>query len=189
MSGKENLEELVERVKQGDISAFGRIYDRMFDKVYGYVYRQVGKRAEAEDITSGVFLSAFEKIGGFTWQGAGFNAWVFRIAHNSVIDHYRKQGMPFYEVDVADELLEHPAGADIEDIIDTAWKEEELYAAIDDLPEEQKQVILLRLMVNFSNREIGEVISKSEGAVKALQHRAMNNLRKILAADGELEDG
>jgi len=182
------LEELVERVKQGDISAFGRIYDRLFDKVYGYVYRQVGKRAEAEDITSGVFLNAFEKIGGFTWQGAGFNAWIFRIAHNSVIDHFRRQGRPFFEIEAVEETLEQPA-AGLEEMIDTAWEEEELYAAIDDLPDEQKQVILLRLMVNLSNREIGEVLSKSEGAVKALQHRAMTNLRKSLAGSRRNEDG
>lgn len=189
MNGKADLEQLVERVKQGDISAFGRIYDTMFDQVYGYVYRQVGRRAEAEDITSGVFLSAFEKINGFTWQGAGFNAWVFRIAHNSVVDHFRRQGRPVFTADLEEELLEHPAGADVEEIIDTAWKDDELYAAIDDLPDEQKQVILLRLMVNFSNREIGEVLSKSEGAVKALQHRAMTNLRKMLSGGNMIEDG
>lgn len=188
MNGTENLEELVERSQQGDISAFGRIYDRMFSKIYAYVYRQVGVRTEAEDITSTVFLNAFEKITGFTWQGAGFNAWLFRIAHNNVVDHHRRKGRPLAEIEIEEEILEHPAAVDIPLQIEKAWEEEELHLAIEELPEEQKQVVLLRLMMNFSNREIGEVVSKSEGAVKALQHRALTNLRKSLKGQRYTDD-
>lgn len=188
MKETDNLEVLVERSKKGDISAFGKIYDLMFEKVYAYVYRQVGARTEAEDICSTVFLNAFEKIGGFTWQGAGFNAWVFRIAHNSVIDYYRRKGRLVYEIGVEEDLMEHPDAVDVEVQIETSWKKEVLHAAIDELPDEQKQVVLLRLMMNFSNREIGEVLSKSEGAVKGLQHRALLNLRKTLTEPGTTDD-
>lgn len=179
MSEKRELAKLVKRVQKGDVEAFGLIYDRFFDSVYAYVYRQVNARADAEDIVAGVFLEAFEKIPGFTWRGAGFSAWLFRIARNDVLDHFRKNGSRTMELTLT-EIEEAPAPHLVEDLAEKAWDQRELLRAVNLLPDEQRQVILLKLMLNFSNQQVGAVIDKSEGAVKALQHRAINSLRKTL---------
>lgn len=179
MSEKRELAKLVRRVQKGDVEAFGLIYDRFFDSVYAYVLRQVGSPADAEDIVSGVFLEVFEKIGGFTWRGAGFAAWLFRIARNDVFDHFRRQGNRTRTIALT-EIEEKPAGTRVEEIAERAWDEKELLRAVDQLSDEQRQVVLLKLMFNFSNRQVSTVIDKSEGAVKALQHRALISLRKIL---------
>lgn len=179
MTEKRELAKLIRRVQKGDVETFGLIYDQFFDPVYAYVLRQVGSPADAEDIVSGVFLEVFEKIGGFTWRGAGFAAWLFRIARNDVLDYYRRQGKRIKEIALT-EIEEAPAEALVEDIAERAWDQAELLAAVGLLPDEQRQVILLKLMLNFSNRQVGAVIDKSEGAVKALQHRALLSLRKML---------
>lgn len=179
MTEKHELANLVKQARKGDSEAFGRIYDRFHDSVYSYVLHQVGAPADAEDITAGVFLDALENIGKFSWRGAGFGAWLFRIARNDVLDFFRKKGRS-RETVLTEETLEQPSKALVEDLAETAWSERELRQAISRLSEEQQQVVLLKLVVNFSNRQIGEVLFKSEGAVKALQHRALLSLRKIL---------
>jgi len=172
------LARLVKRVQKGDREAFGQIYERLYDQVYTYVLHQVGSPADAEDITAGVFLDALRKIDDFKWRGAGFSAWLFRIARNDVLDFFRQRGH-WQEAPIAAEVTEQPA-AGVEETAEAAWKEQELLQAISKLSEEQRQVVLLKLLINFSNNQIGEILSKTEGAVKALQHRALLNLRNIL---------
>ncbi|MHB0866536.1 MAG: RNA polymerase sigma factor [Thermoleophilia bacterium] len=180
MSEKRELKKLVRRVQSGDLEAYGALYDRFFDSVYGYVLRQVREPADAEDIVSGVFLEVLEKIDGFTWRGAGFAAWLFRIARNDVLDHFRRRGNRSRETELTVGIDAVPAAELVESLAERSWDEQELRTAITRLSEEQQQVILLKLMLNFSNRQIGDVLDKSEGAVKALRHRAMFSLRQIL---------
>ena len=92
MTEKLELSRLIKRIQKGDADAFGQLYDRFYDPVYSYVLRQTGSRADAEDITAEVFLYVLEKIDGFSWRGAGFAAWLFRIARNDVLDHFRRLG-------------------------------------------------------------------------------------------------
>lgn len=180
MTERRELATLIKRARKGDAEAFGQIYDRYYDSVYAYVLRQVGTPADAEDITAGVFLDVLEKLDGFRWRGAGFAAWLFRIARNDVLDHFRRRGTKAREVSMTDETLEMPSGVLVENQAETAWRDRNLMASIDRLSDEQRQVVLLKLLVNFSNRQIGAVLGKSEGAVKALQHRALVTLRKIM---------
>ena len=180
MTEKRELSRLIKRIQRVDAEAFGQIYDRFHDKVYLYVYRQTGSRTEAEDITANVFLYVLEKIDGFTWRGAGFAAWLFRIARNDVLDYFRKKGNGAREVALTEEIMEQPSRLRVEDEAEAAFDERRLRLAITELSEEQQQVVLLKLMMNFSNRQIGEVLGKSEGAVKALTHRALQGLRKNL---------
>jgi RNA polymerase sigma-70 factor (ECF subfamily) len=180
LTEKGELAGLVKQVQRGDLEAFGIIYDRFFDQIYAYVLRQVGSPADAEDIVSGVFLEAVEKIDRFTWRGAGFAAWLFRIARNDVIDHFRRRGVGARETATTEDIVELADAGRVEDLVEKAWTERELMQAIAGLSEEQRTVILLKLMFNFSNRQIGGVIGKSEGAVKALKHRALLSLRKIM---------
>lgn len=180
MNEKRELKKLVRRVQSGDLEAYGMLYDRFFDSVYAYVLRQVREPADAEDIVSGVFLEVFEQIGGFTWHGAGFAAWLFRIARNDVLDHFRRLGSRSRDTELTVKIDAMPDAATVDSLAEQAWDEQALRQAITRLSEEQQQVILLKLMLNFSNRQIGDVLDKSEGAVKALRHRAMLSLRQIL---------
>ena len=181
MSEKSELAGLVRQVQKGDLEAFGQLYDHFYGPVFAYVLHQVGSPADAEDIVSGVFLDALQKIGGFTWRGAGFGAWLFSIARNDVMDHFRRQGRS-REAAITEQHMELAGTERVEKIAEAAWDERRLRDAVWQLPEEQQQVILMKLVVNFSNSQIAAVLSKSEGAVKALQHRALQNLRKIMAA-------
>lgn len=178
---KRELVQLVRRVQKGNLEAFGVIYDGFFDSLYAYVFRQVRSHANTEDIVSQVFLDAFEKIGEFRWRGAGFAAWLFRIARNDVLDHFRRQGVRAREVALSEVVIEQlPAKSSVEDEMERKWDEQELLDAIDCLSEDQRQVMLLKLMLDFTNKQIAEVIDKTEGAVKALRRRALSSLRRIL---------
>lgn len=176
---KSKLEKLAKRARKGDTEAFGQIYDRYYGPVFAYIFRQVGTRMDAEDITAGVFLSALRNIGSFKWKGLGLEAWLFRIARNNVIDYYRRMGRA-KETGLNEEISEMRSDSNVEDAAEMAWEQRELLSAIGYLPEEQRQVLLLKLAANLSNNQIGAVMSKSESAVKSLQHRALLNLRKNL---------
>ncbi len=129
-------------------------------------------------------LDALEKIGGFRWRGAGFGAWLFSIARHDVLDHFRRRGKN-REAAIEDDHMNIPSPEFVDATAEAAWDRRTLRNAIWQLPDEQQQVLLLKLMVNFSNRQIAVVLSKSEGAVKALQHRALINLRKILKGNDD----
>jgi len=180
LTGKRELKRLIKRIQKGDADAFGQLYDRFHDPVYAYVLRQTGSPVDAEDITADVFLYVLEKISGFTWRGAGFEAWLFRIARNDVLDHFRRKGKGAREIPVTEEAMEQPSTVRVDKQVEASGDERELRRAIASLSEEQQQVMLLKLMMNFSNRQVGEILGKSEGAVKALTHRALLSLRKKL---------
>ena len=188
MSEKKDLEKLVRKVQKGDVEAFGQLYDRFYGPVYGFVLHQVRSPQDAEDIVSGVFLDALEKIGGFSWRGAGFGAWLFSVARHDVLDYHRRRGRS-RETALGEQEMEFPSGELVEQITAAAWDKRQLREAVWQLSDEQQQVVLLKLLVNFSNRQIAAVMSKSEGAVKALQHRALLNLRKILESEDVEEEG
>lgn len=184
MSEQKHLRKLVERAQKGDLSAYGQIYDLLYDKVFAYVLRRVGARTPAEDITAEVFVDALEGLKDFRWQGAGFRAWVFRIAHNDVLDHFRRSGRSAGNLPLNQEARDLPSGVRVEDVASDNRERRELLNAVGKLSEDQQQVVLLKLVGNLSNRQIGEVISKSEGAVKALQHRALMRLRRLMEETG-----
>ena len=170
-------ESLVRRAQQRDTTAFGAIYEEYFDRVYRYILVRVGTRADAEDLTEQVFLKALESIGSFTWRGAPFGAWLFRIAQNLVIDFQRRkarrQTTPL-------EDWESVATDDPERDVELKMDLEELVAAVGKLTEAQRQVVALRFAGGLSIAETAGVVGKSEGAIKALQHSALASLRRIL---------
>ncbi|MCL6471782.1 MAG: RNA polymerase sigma factor [Firmicutes bacterium] len=179
MDNNEHLKQLVERAKNYDSEAFGQLYDMYFDKVFGYAYYKVGNRYEAEDIAEQVFLRALESISGFEWRGIPFSAWLFRIASNLVVDYYRSN--KYKMVDIGEEA--DLALDDSHDPEHTVLKEldrKEVVSAIRSLTDEQQQVIILRFIVGLSNEEVAKAINKNIGAVKALQHRAIGALGRIL---------
>jgi RNA polymerase sigma-70 factor (ECF subfamily) len=169
---------LVERAQKGDRAALEELYLIHFDRIYGYLHVSVGNRHDAEDLTTQTFLKMLESIGKFRWQSAPFSAWLFRIAHNLAMDHFRANKRWQPEEDVpepeADEVTSAETGA-LESI-----GRKSMLELIDDLSHEQQQVLALKFVFNFANAEAATILGKTEGAIKSLQHRALVSLQKQL---------
>jgi RNA polymerase sigma-70 factor (ECF subfamily) len=169
---------LVERAQKGDRAALEELYLIHFDRIYSYLHVSVGNRHDAEDLTTQTFLRMLEAIGKFRWQSAPFSAWLFRIAHNLAMDHFRatKRWQPEEnppEPD-PDEHTSAEHGA-LESI-----GRKSMLELIEDLSPEQQQVLTLKFVFNFANAEAATILGKTEGAIKSLQHRALASLQKQL---------
>jgi RNA polymerase sigma-70 factor (ECF subfamily) len=174
---------LVERAQGGDTAAFGLIYDRYVDTVFRFIYFRVGNRPLAEDLTSDTFLRALKRIGSFTWQGRDLGAWLVTIARNLVADHF-KSGRYRLEVttgDVLDADREDrgPEGSPETAVVDHITNVA-LLTAVKQLNPEQQECIVLRFLQGFSVAETAQAMGKNEGAIKALQYRAVRALARLL---------
>ena len=174
---------LVERAQNGEAEAFGLIYDRYMDIVFRFIYFRVGNRQLAEDLTSDTFLRALKRIGSFTWQGRDLGAWLVTIARNLVADHF-KSGRYRLEVtagDVLDADREDrgPEGSPEAVVVDHMTNVT-LLSAVKQLNPEQQECIVLRFLQGFSVAETAQSMGKNEGAIKALQYRAVRALARLL---------
>jgi RNA polymerase sigma-70 factor (ECF subfamily) len=176
---------LVERAQAGEAEAFGLIYDRYVDTVFRFIYFRAGNRQLAEDLTSDTFLRALKRIDSFTWQGRDLGAWLVTIARNLVADHF-KSGRYRLEItngDVLDADREDrgpegsPEAAVVDHITNVA-----LLTAVKQLNPEQQECIVLRFLQGFSVAETAQAMGKNEGAIKALQYRAVRALARLLPA-------
>lgn len=154
---------------QADSARFVEIYERYVDRIYAFVSRRAENRAAAEDITSQVFEQALRTIGRFEWRGAPVSAWLFRIASNALADHWRERAQDAHEA-----LPDVPDSRELEDID----RRIALHQQVGQLPDLQRQVIEMRFVEEKSIREVAAALERSEGAVKQLQLRALQNLRK-----------
>ena len=177
-AGNENdrIRDLVERAQRGNRAALEELYLIHFDRIYSYLHLSVGSRHDAEDLTTQTFLKMLESIGRFRWQSVPFSAWLFRIAHNLAMDHFRSRRRWQPEEEVPE-----PSGSE------ETSAEEQALASIGDaslmeliarLSPEQRQVLTLKFVFRFSNGEAAAILGKTEGAVKSLQHRALASLQK-----------
>jgi RNA polymerase sigma-70 factor, ECF subfamily len=174
---------LIERAQNGDGAAFGLLYDRYFDTVFRFVYFRVGNRQLAEDLTADTFLRALKRIGSFTWQGRDLGAWLVTIARNLVADHF-KSGRYRLEVTTGDVLDADrpdrgPEGSPEAAVIDHITNVD-LLKAVKQLNPEQQECIVLRFLHGFSVAETAQAMNKNEGAIKALQYRAVRALARLL---------
>lgn len=174
---------LVERVQAGDENAFGLIYDRYRNTVFRYVLFRVHNRQLAEDLTAETFLRALKHVGSVTWQGRDPAAWLVRIARNLLADHF-KSGRYRYERSTSDNLCAdraepgpegNPEGTVVRYFTDLT-----LLTAVKQLNPEQQECIVLRFLQGFSVAETARVMGKNEGAIKALQYRAVRSLARLL---------
>jgi len=171
---------LVRRAQQQDQEAFSELYEAYFDKIYRYIVLKIGNRTEAEDMTQQVFLKALKSLPSYNkWRDVPFSAWLYRIAHNQVVDHFRKtsrqQSIELTEAITPDDPDENPQHqtelkADIDQLV----------KATRQLTKAQQEVIALRFSSDLPVAEVARLMGKSEGAVKALQHSAVVALRKIM---------
>ena len=177
---KEEVEDLVRRAQQGHSEAFAGLYEAYYDKIYRYVMFKTGDSLEAEDLTEEVFLRMLESIGSFKWQGYPFTSWLFRIAHNLVIDYYRKSGrQKKTSLDDAMRVV-GTDGVDVDRKLDIELSIKEVKDAMGGLTQLQQEVLSLRFAGGLSVAETAEAMGKKENAVKALQHAAIKKLRTLL---------
>jgi len=170
---------LVERAQEGERDALEELYLLHFDRIYSYLHMSVGNRHDAEDLTTQTFLKMLEAIGRFRWQSAPFSAWLFRIAHNLAMDHFRATR----RTQVEEEVPEPPGSeeASAEEQAMHAIGRQSMLEVIEKLSAEQQQVLTLKFVFNFPNAEVATILGKTEGAIKSLQHRALVSLQKQLA--------
>jgi len=178
--------DLVERAKKGEPEAFEQLYEAYFNRVYRYVVLKVGSRVDAEDLTQQVFLKALESIESFRWRGVPFSSWLYRIAHNQVVDYYRKKSR---EKVVSLDEARTPSPDDPAELAEQKLRMEQLAEACGQLSEMQREVISLRFAGGLSVAETAKTMGKSEGAAKVLQHEALKNLRRILSSISGEKDG
>jgi RNA polymerase sigma-70 factor (ECF subfamily) len=177
---REELRALVERAQAGERDALEELYLIHFDRIYSYLHMTVGNRHDAEDLTTQTFLKMLESIGRFRWQSVPFSAWLFRIAHNLAMDHFRagRRWQPEEEVPEPHGSEERSAEEQAMHSIGRA----SMLEMIEDLSPEQQQVLTLKFVFNFSNGEAATILGKTEGAIKSLQHRALVSLQKQVGA-------
>jgi RNA polymerase sigma-70 factor (ECF subfamily) len=167
---KEADERLLIEAAQEDPARFAELYENNFERVYAYVARRVGDRAETEDVTSEVFHHALANLRRFEWRGIPFAAWLFRIAANLISDRWQRSGR---EVADGSEIEVAVSPADIE----ACERRATIFRLVELLPVEQKRVLVLRFVEEKSLKEVAREIGKTEGAVKQLQFRGLTTLR------------
>jgi RNA polymerase sigma-70 factor (ECF subfamily) len=174
-SDRSRTEELVEKAAGGNLEAFGELYGIYLDPIYRYVFYQVKDKMTAEDVTEEVFVKAWKVIGSCKGKGKTFQAWLYRIAHNHLIDTLRSMQKTI--------SIEKKNVAGISDPrleVEAKLEHKELLEMISCLPENQKQVIILKFIEGMENREISTIMGKREGAIRVLQMRALSTLRQRL---------
>lgn len=177
-------EDLVRRAQEQDPEAFGQLYEVHFDRIYRYIVLRVRNQADAEDLTQQVFLNALDHIGSYRHKGMPLSSWLFRIAHNQVVDHWKKKSREKARVIPLDEIGEAKTlpSDDPAMLAEQKLSLEQLAAACDQLSDGQREVISLRFAGGLSVAEAAKVMGKGEGAVKVLQHAALVKLRRILGS-------
>jgi RNA polymerase sigma-70 factor, ECF subfamily len=176
----EELRKLVERAQQGDRSALEELYLMHFDRIYSYLHVSVGNRHDAEDLTTQTFMKMLEAIKRFRWQSAPFSAWLFRIAHNLAMDHFRANRRWQPEEEVPEPIGESEPSAEAAAL--QSIGQQSMLELIDGLSHEQQQVLTLKFVFNLPNADVGIILGKTEGAIKSLQHRALVSLQKQISS-------
>lgn len=172
-----NLSELVAKAQHGDAEAFGRIYDLLLDRVYRFIYFRVNNKEDAEDLIETVFMKMWEGLKGYKDTGVPFEAWVFRIARNSVTDYYRTKKANLS----TDEVLEVEDQSDsVEDIVEANLTKEKVLEALKKLPDTYKEIITMKFIEELENDEISQILDKPVDQIRVLQSRALKSLRKVL---------
>lgn len=173
---------LVQRAQGGDSDAFAQIYDRYVDVVYRYVYYRIGDRSQAEDFTSETFVRALRRLDSFTYRGRDLGAWLITIARNIVFDHVKSSRYRLEvvteEIDDASHVQQGPEHAVLEKL-----ESVRLLRSVKRLGSEQQECIVLRFFQELSVAETAQIMGKNDGAIKALQHRAVRRLATLLRDD------
>jgi RNA polymerase sigma-70 factor, ECF subfamily len=169
---------LIQQAKT-DKEAFGQLYERYVDRIYSYIYYRTGNNHDAEDLTARVFFRAMQHIGNYREQGVPFSAWLYRIAHNLVANWYRDQNRR--KIISLEDVSQWRLGQDTpETAVQLLEDKEALLTVIRRLPADRQELLILKFVDGLPNAEIGDIMGRSEGAIKSLYHRALLSLRDEL---------
>ena len=178
-----DVEKLVRKAQKGDAASFASLYEHFSDQIFRYVSFKTGSPAEAEDITGDVFVRMLSSIHSFKWQGHPYSSWLFRIAHNLVVDYFRKKGrsktVPIEEASATTGV----SSSDLVSHVELNLSMREVRGAMEGLTDLQREVISLRFAGGLSISETARAVGKKENAVKALQHAGLKKLRRILGPE------
>ncbi len=179
---------LINRAKSGESKAFGELYDKHLSAIYRYIFLRVGgRKADAEDLAHQVFLSAWQNIKNYEFRGFPFSSWLYRIAHNALIDHYRTEKIHLDIDKVPESILVD--SENLEGVIDQNFELEKVKVVLQKLEPDQQNVLIMKFVNDLSNKEIAEVLEKSEGAIRVIQHRAIKRIKSLLSAQGGSASG
>ncbi len=173
---EQQLNEAFQRAQKMDREAFGLIYDHFAERLYKFIYFRVGHRELAEDILADTFVKAWTKIGQVS-SAKAFTSWLYQIAKNNVIDYYRVKKVTVDLEEVVDVLEDASSPIDEANLM---IEQKIIVELIEELPSEQQQVIRYKFFEELENIEIAQIMSKSEGAIRVIQHRAVNKLKELL---------
>jgi RNA polymerase sigma-70 factor (ECF subfamily) len=173
-----NERQLVLQAQDGNSEAFGQLYDAYMERIYRFVYFRVEDQQTAEDITSQVFLKAWSNLDRFSFSRTPYLAWLYTIAHNAVIDHYRTRKVTTALDDVQLSQPDHSEA--VENDIDLTTEMQSVKTALQALTDDQQKVLTLKFIEGMSNNEIARQLGKREGAIRALQMRGLQALAKQL---------
>jgi RNA polymerase sigma-70 factor (ECF subfamily) len=171
----ESDERLLIEAAQKDPSRFAELYDQNFHRVYAFVARRVRDRAEAQDLTAHVFHQALANLEKFKWRGAPFVTWLYRIASNAIADQARRK------LREAGNPTEASSETTVSNDLEIVERRARVFREVERLPKDQRRVIVLRFADEMSIREIAAMLGRTEGAVKQLQFRGLENLRNRLS--------
>ena len=181
-NAQSHVEELVRKAQEADAASLSGLYEHFYDKIFRYVSFRTGSPLEAEDITEEVFLRMLEKIHSFKRRGHPFSSWLFRIAHNLVVDHFRKRARKgTVPLEGTAEIA--TAASDLDSRVELTLRIEQVQRAIEGLTSLQREVISLRFAGELSVSETARAVGRSENAVKALQHAGLKKLRRLLNSE------
>ena len=174
----EELRVQVRRAARGDEVAAGAIFDHYYPRVFRYARARLASDADAEDVAAETFARVLKGLGKFRWKGAGFEGWLFRIASNLLVDAYRRAGRELPESTPArEEASEEPSP---DSIVLFAEEAGSLHRLLDELPPDQREVLLLRFAADLDTHEVGEVMDRNPNAIRQLQFRALQKLREMM---------
>jgi len=166
---------IIAQVKAGDAEGFGVLYDAYFEKIYNYLFYRTHDRGTTEDLTSTTFFKAINGLDGFDERKGNFSAWLYRIARNSLYDHFRTNKI----TSSIDEMEEVPDGSDVEAATIDREFSDNVKKLLETLNPDQREVVTMRIWDDLSYKEIAEAMGKSEASCKVAFHRAMAKLKKI----------
>ncbi|HEY4496819.1 MAG TPA: sigma-70 family RNA polymerase sigma factor [Candidatus Paceibacterota bacterium] len=177
----EDEKKIIRKAREGEANAFGLLYDHYLERIYRFVLLKVSHREEAEDLTHLAFLKAWERIGEYQDQGFPFGSWLYKIARNTIIDHYRSSNGRKTEITLDYSLEIIPSEDDhLDKSVDNAIEIQTVMDAIKKLKPIEQDVVIMRFIDEMSNEEVADAVGKTIGAVKLIQHRALRKIKQEL---------
>ncbi len=179
----ENEHHIIRQAQQGNPEYFGLLYDHYLTPIYRFVFLKVSAKAEAEDLVHEIFLNAWKNIEDYDNLGFPFSSWLYQIARHKIIDYYRTKKSNLNIENVSEENFK--VANVVENELDKNFDLAKVKSAIKQLGEDQQNVLIMRFVEDLSYPEISAALDKSEGAIRLIQHRAIQNLKNIINKNGE----